>query len=123
MRFISTQVHGVIDYVVGVVLIAAPWILGFADGGMAQWVPVILGAATIIYSLLTDYELGLAHVIPMPVHLWLDGISGLFLAASPWLFGFADEVWMPHLIIGVLEILVALTTETHPSIRQTHITT
>lgn len=78
----------------------------------------ILGAALIVYSLLTDYELGVVKVIPMPVHLALDGISGLFLAASPWLFGFADEswnVWVPHLVVGIVEILAALTTQTRPT--------
>src|SRR5215213_2483256 len=101
MRFISTQVHGVLDYLVGVLLIAVPWILGFDGTGAAQWVPVILGVAAIIYSLLTRYELGMARVIPMSVHLWLDALSGLLLAASPWLFGFSDIVWVPHVVVGL----------------------
>jgi hypothetical protein len=112
MRFIPTKAHGGLDYLVAVVLIAAPWLLGFADGGAAQWVPVILGAGVIAYSLLTDYEWGVAAVIPMPVHLGLDVANGVLLAASPWLFGFADLVFWPHLIFGLLEIAVGLTTRT-----------
>ena len=42
--------HGVIDYVLGVLLILAPFALGFADNGPAQWVPITLGAAAILYS-------------------------------------------------------------------------
>ena len=114
MRVIPTRIHGMIDYGMGVLLIVAPWLLGFADGGPEQWVPVILGAGVIIYSLLTNYELGVAKVIPMPVHLWIDVAGGVVLAASPWIFGFADEVYLPHLIFGLLEIGVSLMTKRQP---------
>ncbi|WP_230532127.1 SPW repeat domain-containing protein [Microvirga roseola] len=114
MRFIPTRVHGVIDYLTGLLLIAAPFVLGFADGGAAQWVPMIVGAGILIMSLMTDYELSLAHLIPLPVHLGVDAIGGLLLLVSPWLFGFADFVFWPHVIIGLMEIGVALTTHTTP---------
>lgn len=112
MRFIDTRTHGIADYIVGALLIVAPYLLGFADGGPAQWVPQLLGVGAILYSLLTDYELGAVRAIPMPVHLGLDFASGLLLAASPWLFGFAGEVFWPHLILGLVEIGASLTTET-----------
>jgi hypothetical protein len=48
------------------------------------------------------------------VHLLLDAASGLLLAVSPWLFGFADRVFWPHLVIGLVEIGAALTTRTIP---------
>ncbi len=119
MRFIPTRVHGIIDYLFGVLLIAAPWLFGFADLEMARWVPIIIGALIIIYSLLTRYEMGVADVIPMNVHLWLDILGGLVLAASPWLFGFADEIWWPHLTFGLLEIIIAAVTETTPAVHRT----
>ncbi|MDB5473981.1 MAG: hypothetical protein JWP99_1284 [Devosia sp.] len=112
---ISTRVHGIIDYVVGALLVVAPFLLGFADGTAAQWVPMILGLGALGYSALTNYELGLLRVIPVPVHLGLDVASGVLLAASPWLFGFADRVWLPHVVIGVGEIIIPLITQRHPS--------
>ena len=111
---ISTRVHGYLDYSVGILLIALPWMLGFARGGAETWVPVGAGAAALAYSVFTDYELGLVRKIQMPVHLWLDGISGLILAASPWLFEFDERVWIPHLAAGVLEIGVAFLSNTIP---------
>jgi hypothetical protein len=117
MRFIPTRVHGIIDYVMGVLLIVAPWVLGFNQGGAETWVPVVLGAGVIVYSLLTRYELGVIKAIPMPVHLGLDIAGGAILAVSPWLFGFADQVWMPHVILGILEIGVALFTQTVPALQ------
>jgi hypothetical protein len=115
MRFIPTRTHGVIDYLMGALLILAPYLLGFADGTAAQWIPQVVGAALIGASLLTDYELGVVRVIPMPVHLFLDVAAGALLAVSPWLFGFADRVAWPHLILGLLEIGMGLTTSTTPA--------
>jgi hypothetical protein len=115
MRFIPTKVHGYLDYAVGLLLIVAPWLLDFARGGAETWVPVALGASAIIYSLITDYELGAFRQISMRTHLGLDLFSGIFLAASPWLFGFADYVYLPHLILGILEIGASLMTKTTPS--------
>lgn len=114
MRFIPTRVHGVVDYLMGILLIVIPWLLGFARGGAEMWVPVILGSGVLLYSAMTNYELGLMHVLSMPVHLWLDGLGGVLLAISPWLFGFAELVWVPHLVLGVLEIGAALTTQKVP---------
>jgi len=115
MRLIPTKIHGVLDYLVGALLIAAPWLFNFADGGARQWLPVALGAAAIVYSLFTDYELGVIRRLSMPTHLLLDLLSGILLAASPWLFRFADEVYLPHLVLGVLEIGASLTTKREPS--------
>jgi hypothetical protein len=115
MRFITTRAHGVIDYVMGVLIMASPWFLGFARGGAETWVPVIVGGAGLVYSLFTRYELGVVKSITMPVHLMLDLLSGIFLALSPWIFGFSDEVYMPHLIFGILEVGPSLTTQRVPS--------
>ena len=114
LRFISTRTHGVLDYVVGALLIVVPYILGFADGTAAQWVPQVLGLVAIGGALMTDYELGVMRVIPMPVHLGIDVASGVLLAASPWLFGFSDRVFWPHLVVGLMEIGAGLTTRTVP---------
>lgn len=120
IRFLPTSVHGVLDYLVGIALIAAPWIFGFAYvGGAAVYVPIILGIALIVYSLVTKYELGIPGIkfLPMPYHLVIDFIAAAFLAASPWIFGFASKplnVWLPHLVVGIVVILVVLVSQTHP---------
>jgi hypothetical protein len=114
MRFIPTRIHGFLDYGVGGLLVFAPWLFGFAAGDVETWVPVILGLGAIGYSLFTDYELGVVRTIPMTSHLALDVGSGVILAASPWLLGFADLVYLPHLILGLFEIAAALVTRTVP---------
>lgn len=115
MRVIPTRIHGVIDYLAAALLIIAPWLLDFADGGAEQWVPIIVGVAIILYSLLTDYELGVMKAIPMPAHLMLDIGGGIFLAASPWLFGFANNIWWPHLVVGLFSVVAGVMTQTQPA--------
>ena len=115
MRFLPTRVHGVIDYLWGVALIATPWVFGFADGGRAQWTAIVFGLGAILYSLVTDYELGAVRVVPMPLHLVLDGAAGALLAASPWLFGFAHQVRWPHVAFGLFSIVASLITRTRPA--------
>ena len=113
MRFLPTRYHGILDYLMGTFLIILP----FANRFPAPWpayVPIVLGLGAITYSLMTDYEVGAFPVISMRVHLLLDAGSGLLLAASPWLFGFASTIWLPHVILGVVEILAAMVTQTRP---------
>lgn len=111
---INTRIHGIIDYVTGLLLIAAPFLFGFATGGIEQWLPILLGATTIVMSLVTRYELSIAKLVPLRVHLGIDMASGLLLAASPWLFGFSNVIWWPHVVVGVMEIVIPLLTKRHP---------
>ena len=113
MRFIPTKFHAPLDYIVGAALIAAPWIFQFSEHKAATVVPIVLGIGLIAYSLFTNYELGVWKVAPMAVHNVIDVVAGTVLAASPWLFGFADEsanVWLPHVIVGAAAIFLGLTT-------------
>lgn len=117
-RPITSRMHGMLDYPVGIVLIAAPWIFGFndADNEAAYLVPIVIGALIILQSLITDYELSVADVVPLRAHLMLDVILGVVLAASPWVFGFSDEgvnAWLPHLVVGLGLIASGLMTQTH----------
>ena len=110
MRFISTRFHAKLDYLTGVFLIATPRLFGFTESTEAAWVCMIAGGLALTYSIFTDYQGGVIRSIPMRVHLILDVMSGIVLAASPWLFGFADEVYLPHLIIGIFEIAAGMLT-------------
>jgi SPW repeat len=118
LRMIPTSVHGVLDYLTGSTLLAAPELLRLKDVPSSALAFRLAGGGAAAYSLLTDYELGAKKIVPMPVHLMLDAASGALLAASPWVFGSAKNgtrYWMPHVLVGLFEILVAGTTKTQPS--------
>jgi len=115
MRFVPTWIHGIADWLLGILLIAVPYILGFARGGAETFVPVALGITGLIVTFFTNHEYGIVRKIPMIGHLWVDGFAGILLAASPWIFGFADTIWIPHVVLGVTEFVASLVTETVPS--------
>ena len=108
---ISSKTHALLDYLVGILLIAAPWLLGFADSTAATVIPIVLGASTLVYSLFTNYEYGIVRVLPYKIHLTIDFIAGLLLLVSPWLFGFSDRIYLPHVILGAFEIVAVLLPE------------
>jgi hypothetical protein len=114
MRFIPTRFHAPLDYIVGAVLVAAPWIFQFSGDAAATAVSVVLGLGLIAYSLFTNYELGVWKIAPMAVHNLIDVVAGTLLAASPWLFGFAEQganYWLSFVVIGVAAVFLGLTTK------------
>lgn len=114
IRFLKTRIHGYIDYLAALLLIFTPWIFGFRLGAIESWVPMAFGIAAIVYSLITDYELGAFPLISVRTHLLLDFSAGLLLAFSPWIFGFAGETWVPHFAFGLFSVIVSLITEKEP---------
>jgi hypothetical protein len=113
-RPITSRMHAMLDYPLGIVLILAPWIFGFSDeGGAAVAVPVAVGALALAQSLVTDWELSIADLLPLPMHLTMDVLAGVVLAASPFVFGFADEgtnAWLPHVLAGLGLVAAGLLT-------------
>jgi hypothetical protein len=112
MRFLNTKIHGCIDYLVGALFIAMPWILNLDPSAPAGAIFMILGVMAVIYSIFTNYELGIIRILSVKTHLLLDILSGIVLAASPWIFGFSEEVYVPHVAFGLFEIVAGLITHT-----------
>ena len=119
IRFVPTWLHGLVDYIGGIGLIALPFVFGFSNmGGIAVILPIVLGSGLILYSLLTNYERGIPGLkfIPMSVHLIFDFIASALLAVAPFVFGFANQtpnVWVPDVVLGIVVILLVLVSQTH----------
>ncbi len=118
LRFIPTRVHGVLDYVYGTALLAAPDLLQTKDEPQAVLVSRMAGGGATANTLMTDFELGAVKAIPMRAHLVFDGMSGVLLAGAPWLLGYARggvRYWLPHAFVGIAEVFAAMATKTEPS--------
>jgi hypothetical protein len=114
-RFIPTSVHGVVDHVIAPALVAGPALLKLGRTSPESLVARAVGGVEALSANFTDYELSRKKIIPMPVHLALDAMSGATLALVPQLTGARQrgkKHWLPHLAIGALEVGLAAFTKT-----------
>lgn len=111
-KLIPTRIHGVLDYLTGLVLIAIPLLFNWPQP--EAMIFMALGAAALVYSLITRYELGVFKLLPMTAHLVLDLLSGLALVALPFLGFVAPDLRPWFWVFGAFEIVVALFTSTRP---------
>lgn len=107
---ISTRMHGVLDYVLVAGLVALPRLAGW-DGGAKQ-VLTANAAGSLMYSLLTRYELGLLRLLPMTAHLTLDTAAGTMLCVAGLQTDAGRSIRVTLIALGLFEITVAFLTDT-----------
>jgi hypothetical protein len=113
MKIINTKIHGLIDYLMVIVLVATPRLCQLEFGNPECAIFYIMAAVGLVYSILTKYELGLLRILPMKLHLISDVLFGILLASSPWWLGFSERIYLPHLLLGIIAIIVAAITKTN----------
>lgn len=113
---LSRFLHGAIEYLVGVLLIAAPFLFAF-ESDAAVALSIVAGVLLIAVAASTEGAGSLIDSIPISIHLLFDFALAAVLIASPFLFGFTDESAPTalFLIIGVAHLLVTIATRFKPS--------
>jgi VIT1/CCC1 family predicted Fe2+/Mn2+ transporter len=103
--------HGVIEYVAGVLLIAAPFLFGFHNGA-ATAVSIIAGIVALVIAASTEGASSMIDSIPISVHLLLDFAFAGVLLAAPFLFGFTNESAPTafFIVLGVAHLLITIGT-------------
>jgi hypothetical protein len=107
---ISRRMHGVLDYVFAVLLIASPWIFGFSHQAVDTRIAVIFGAGMALYSCMTNYEMGLIRMVPFPMHLFLDALGGFALLFAWVHFATWGVPGIVFAAFGLLEMVVVFLT-------------
>lgn len=94
-RFITKDIHALLDYPVALMLMTAPFVLGLGESApAARWLAVATGVAALILTILTDHKLGLIRVLPYWVHVAVDGMVGLAFLVAPFVLGFSGlDAW------------------------------
>jgi hypothetical protein len=113
---ISTQTHGILDYLTAATLATLPGMLGLSARTTRALQMMAVGK--LCYSLMTDNELGVVRALPMKAHLAMDAVNGVALAALPFMLDDDDEAAMAVCVgAGLMELSAAAMTETVPSDR------
>ena len=110
MCFLSTKIHGILDYLNAIDFITMPLAMHLRKDGSGAIIFMSIGIEAVLCSAFTNYEPGIFRKLYVPSHLILDAINGIFLAASPWLFGFADENPLMYVCAGIFSIVFTLIT-------------
>jgi VIT1/CCC1 family predicted Fe2+/Mn2+ transporter len=108
-------VHGLLEYGIGVLLIAAPSLFSFdSDGG--QVASVLFGAGVLVITGVTDMPTALLRRLPLDSHIVLDYVIGVLLIASPFVLGFSDDgtAVASFIIIGLAYLFLTAVTRFHP---------
>ena len=109
MKFISPKIHGIIDYLVVVFLLASPSYFGFA--GLLATFTYALGAVHLLLTVLTNSPLGLIKVIPLPVHGTIELLVGIVLIVLAYtLFKNQPDGELFYVIFGTVVLLTWLVT-------------
>src|SRR5919206_1721882 len=105
-------VHGMLDYLAGVLCIAAPFLFAFSDDGSATAVAIVAGVLIIVIAASSALTTGLIKSIPLQAHVVLDFLIAALLIAAPFLFAFSDDgAATPFFIVlGVWHLLLSIAT-------------
>lgn len=111
-RFLTPNVHGLLDYAAAAALIVLPLLLDLDEiSPLAQWLSVAAGFGLIGYSLVTSYAFGVVSLLPFRVHLALDLAAGVAFLLAPFLFGWSGLVLGYYLVMGAAVIAVVAVTD------------
>lgn len=94
-----------INAILGVWLIAAPWIYGYAEDRISSvWNSVVVGLVIAAFGSLRIGSPDKASILS-----WTNLALGAWMAASPWLYDYTDNFgWMWNsVVVGVVVIVLA----------------
>jgi SPW repeat len=109
---IPLRIHALIEPVVGVLLIVAPWLFGFDDVGSSTAVSIVVGAIMLVSGATTRWRWSLVKLIPLRTHFMTDLALGVVLIVAPFVLGDSDrgDATRFLVIMGVLELVTAVST-------------
>jgi hypothetical protein len=112
---IPPLVHGVLDYVLAGVLIAAPFLLSF-DEDAPTVLAIVAGLGALLLAAFTAWKTGIVKSIPVHAHAILDYLLCILLIVSPFLFGFNDDDTASafFVVLGIAGLLLTVATRFTP---------
>jgi uncharacterized membrane protein len=107
-QFKKVKAHNYIDYGLATLLMISPLVFNMQPNSMETRITFTIGISILLVNFITYHKLGLARILHVKTHLKVDFFLGLFLALSPFLYGFYETIFVPQLILGLLVILNTL---------------
>jgi hypothetical protein len=103
--------HGVVDYLVAALLIAAPFLFNFH--GSATAVSIVAGVLVLIVAATTaGSKTSLVNSLPLGIHILFDFAGSILLIAVPFIFSFSSQTNPTafFIVLGVVSLLLDIAT-------------
>ena len=110
-RSIGAWSHGIIDYLMVIILVIGPAVAGFA--GRQATLAYVLAGVLFALTLLTRFPLGVIKVVRLPTHGAIECVLALMLIVLPWLANFARGIHSRnfYVLIGALMLFLWFLTD------------
>jgi hypothetical protein len=110
-RSIGAVSHGILDYALAILLLAAPTVVGFA-GVQSRWA-YIFGGVLLVMAILTRYPLGIVKIVGLGIHGFVEMLLAICLIAAPWYGNFARGVLSRnfYVMLGLLMLVLWFLTD------------
>jgi hypothetical protein len=105
-------IHGLLEYIAGAALIAAPFVLAYNADGTATAVSIVAGVVVLVLTASSALSTGLIKSIPVQAHVVLDYIYAALLIAAPFIFAFTADgtATAVFVVLGVFHMLLTIAT-------------
>jgi hypothetical protein len=105
-------IHGLLEYIAGAALIAAPFVLAYNADGTATAVSIVAGVVVLVLTASSALSTGLIKSIPVQAHVVLDYIYAALLIAAPFIFAFTGDgtATAVFVVLGVFHLLLTIAT-------------
>jgi len=109
MKVVTPRFHGYLDYLTVFIFLAAPLLFGFK--GLSAIISYVLAAIHLLMTILTDFSLGFAKLIPIKTHGWIETVVGPILLFLPFILGFSETSRNFYITMGAFIIVLSLITD------------
>jgi hypothetical protein len=100
---VPLRLHALSEPVVALVLIAAPFVLGFSDVDAARNASIVAGLLVALQAATTRWRWSVLRLVPLGVHAMTDTVLGALIFAAPFVLNYHDDstaAWIVHVVIG-----------------------
>ena len=111
MRIIPPGIHGILDYLTVILLVASPWL--FSMDAVLSLIVYLTAGFQFLLSIFTVYQWGIIRLISFPVHGGIELVAGFLLLLLALFFRHAANMmgFYFYLSMAAIYLIVFLLTD------------
>ncbi len=102
--------HGIVDYLMVIILAIGPRVAGFS--GKQSWFCYLFALLLLALTVCTRFPLGVIKVVRLPLHGFIEALLAILMIVLPWIANFSRGVLSRNYFVAVgllLAVISALT--------------